>query len=130
MNNLRHNKDPIRAFKNLFNIGPVYTRLASPVSQAGWLNRAGLSHAYSFFLFFFFYIKCLLCPYEKAGWYTCRDPRWTSHDLSKQVVFFKKLAGRNKWKRRADKGAGEMVEWSLNTVEPPLSCHRQGIGKW
>ena len=83
-------------------------RLASPVSQAGWLNRAGLSHAYSFF---FFYIQCLFCPYEKAGWHTCRDPCWTSDDLSKQVVFFnewKKLAGRNKWKRRADKGA---VDW-------------------
>lgn len=53
--------------------------------------------------------KCLLCPYEKAGWPTCQDPPWTSRqDLSKQVVFFnewKKLAGRNKWKRRADKGA-------------------------
>lgn len=74
-------------------------RLASP---AGFTGLACLMPI--------FFIKLLLCQYQKAGWSTWQDPRWTSpQDLSKQVVFFnewKKLAGRNKCKRiGADKPA-------------------------
>lgn len=78
-------------------------RLASPVGFTGLACLMPI-----------FFIKFLLCQYQKAGWSTCQDPHWTSRqDLSKQVVFFnewKKLAGRNKCKRiGADKPA---VEWS------------------
>ena len=104
VDNLRHNKEPIRAFKKLFNdykglfiCGERSSRLARRVSFTAPASLVPI-----------LFIKFLLCSYEKAGWPICQDPRWTSQDLSKRVVFFnewKKLAGRNKWKRRPDKGA-------------------------